>query len=146
MNEQLYSDPYALYEGYELLGDPSGLNIPEILRMRKMWKCYDMKEFGEYRYNLFEPEHHWFAGNFATPGYVEKIDISKVPENIPRKYYVDSNCVYCETCIELAPENFASQDDEYAYVKKQPEDEAEEDACQASMASCPSDAIGDDGE
>jgi len=68
-----------------------------------------------------------------------------VPENGPGKYDVDSNCAVCETCVELAPENFASQEEEYAYVKKQPEDEAEEEACQEAMASCPSDSIGDDG-
>ena len=70
----------------------------------------------------------------------------KVPENVPGKYYVDSECVFCETCIELAPENFEPKDDEYAYVKKQPENDAEEEDCQEAMASCPSDAIGDDGE
>lgn len=74
-------------------------------------------------------------------------DISeKVPENVPGKYYVDSNCAFCETCIELAPENFEAKDEEYAYVKKQPEDETEEEQCQEAMESCPSDAIGDDGE
>lgn len=70
----------------------------------------------------------------------------KVPENVPGKYYVDSECAFCETCIELAPENFASDNDEYAYVVKQPENETEEEACREAMASCPSDAIGDDGE
>lgn len=68
-----------------------------------------------------------------------------VPENEPGKYYVDSNCIFCETCIELAPENFASHDDEYAYVKKQPENENEADACQEAMESCPTEAIGNDG-
>lgn len=69
----------------------------------------------------------------------------KFPENVPGKYYVDSECTFCETCIELAPENFASQDDEYAYVKKQPENAAEEEQCQEAMESCPTEAIGDDG-
>jgi len=70
----------------------------------------------------------------------------KVLENVPGKYYVDSNCAFCEACIELAPKNFAAHQDEYAYVRKQAENEAEEEACQEAMASCPSDAIGDDGE
>lgn len=69
----------------------------------------------------------------------------KVFENVPGKYYVDSNCDFCETCIEMAPENFAAHDDEYAYVIKQPENDAEEDACQEALESCPSEAIGDDG-
>ena len=53
----------------------------------------------------------------------------KVYENVPGKYYVDSNCDFCETCIELSPENFAAHNDEYAYVKKQPMDDDEENAC-----------------
>lgn len=68
-----------------------------------------------------------------------------VPENIPGKYYVDSECIFCGACIELAPENFASQNDEYAYIEKQPENESEEEQCQEAMGSCPVDAIGDDG-
>jgi predicted aldo/keto reductase-like oxidoreductase len=85
MDRQLLLDPYALYSGYDLANDPSGLNIPEILRMRRMWKCYDMIEFGKFRYNLFEPEHHWFPGEFAIENYIAKIDMSKVPANIPLK-------------------------------------------------------------
>ena len=69
-----------------------------------------------------------------------------VTENVPGKYYVDSSCIFCESCIELAPENFTAKGDEYAYVKKQPEGEAEEAQCQDAMSSCPVDAIGDDGE
>ena len=70
----------------------------------------------------------------------------KVPENVPGKYYVDGSCEFCETCIELAPENFEANDDEYAYVNKQPANDTEEDECQEAMASCPMEAIGDDGE
>jgi len=47
--------------------------------------------------------------------------------------------------MELAPEHFTSKDDEYAYVKKQPGNEAEEEQCQEAMASCQAEAIGDDG-
>ena len=70
----------------------------------------------------------------------------KVSENVPGKYYVDSNCAFCATCIDIAPENFHSYNEEYAYVKKQPENKAEEDQCQEAKDSCPADAIGDDGE
>jgi ferredoxin len=74
----------------------------------------------------------------------EKDDM--VPENVPGRYYVDSNCTFCESCIEIAPENFAANADEYAYVRKQPEGEAEEEQCREALSSCPVDAIGDDGE
>ncbi|WP_321288228.1 aldo/keto reductase [uncultured Sunxiuqinia sp.] len=83
LDEQVQSDPYAHYEGYEMLGDPSGLNIPEILRFRKLWKCYDMKDFGLYRYNMFQEKDHWFPGNFPTSENLKKIDNSKCPNEIP---------------------------------------------------------------
>jgi ferredoxin len=70
----------------------------------------------------------------------------KHPENVPGKYYVDSECIFCETCIEIAPGNFAPQDDEFAYVKKQPDNDTEEEQCREAKDSCPADAIGDDGE
>ena len=78
-------DKYAEYEGHELLDDPSGINIPVILRLRKLWKCYDMTDFGKYRYNLFQEKDHWLPGFFATDKNIAKIDVSKVPDNIPLK-------------------------------------------------------------
>ena len=58
---------------------------------------------------------------------------------------MDDECTYYETCIETAPENFASMNDKYAYVCKQPENDAEEAACIEAMESCPTEAIGNDG-
>ncbi|MFH1479638.1 MAG: ferredoxin [Pseudomonadota bacterium] len=71
---------------------------------------------------------------------------NRLPENILGKYYVASNCIYCETCLELAPEHFGTMNDQYAYVKRQPENEKEEEQCQEAMVSCQAYAIGDDGE
>lgn len=76
-------DPFADYDGYELEGDPSGINIPEVLRFRRMLRCYDMGVFGRYRYNMFEPGSHWFGGNFATDEHLDRIDHSRVPDGIP---------------------------------------------------------------
>lgn len=78
-------DPYAGYDGYDLQNDPSGINIPQVLRLRKLWKCYDMKEFGKYRYKIFQQKDHWFPGLVASDSNIKKIDFSKVPPNIPLK-------------------------------------------------------------
>lgn len=78
-------DPYAWFDGKQMSNDPSGINIPEVLRLRKLWKCYNMKEFGCYRYKVFEQKSHWFPGKMATPENVAKIDESKIPEGIPLK-------------------------------------------------------------
>ena len=83
LENQKLLDQYADYDGYDLTDDPSGINIPEVLRLRKLWKCYDMIDFCKYRYNLFEEHHHWFPGKLADKENVEKIDMSRVPKNIP---------------------------------------------------------------
>jgi predicted aldo/keto reductase-like oxidoreductase len=83
MDDQKLLDPYSGFEGYELSNDPSGLNIPEILRFRTLWKCYDMKDFGLYRYNMFQEKGHWFPGNFPTKENLRKVDMSKCPPDIP---------------------------------------------------------------
>ncbi len=81
----LLDDPYSNYEGFELQNDPSGINIPAVLRLRKLWKCYDMNGYGKYRYKIFENKGHWFPGVKAFESNVEKVDCSKVPANIPLK-------------------------------------------------------------
>ncbi len=74
---------YANFDAYCLENDPSGLNIPEILRFRTLWKCYDMKDFGLYRYNMFQEKGHFFPGSFPTEENLKKIDLSKCPADIP---------------------------------------------------------------
>jgi ferredoxin len=70
----------------------------------------------------------------------------KVAENVAGKYYVDSTCSACMVCCDSAPENFKMTDDEdHAFVCKQPENDDEAAACEEAMESCPEEAIGDDG-
>ncbi len=85
MEEQKLLDPYSFYDGYDLQFDPSGINIPEILRMRTMWKCFDMEYYCSYRYNMFEPDHQWFPGHYATKDNIAKIDTGRIPSGIPLK-------------------------------------------------------------
>lgn len=81
----LLDDPYAAYDGFELLNDPSGINIPEVLRLRRLWKAYDMIDYARYRYKIFEAKSHWFPGNLPTQNNIAKIDTTKIPANIPLK-------------------------------------------------------------
>ena len=41
---------------------PESINIPEVLRLRNLALGYDMTNFGQYRYQMFENAGHWFAG------------------------------------------------------------------------------------
>ena len=76
-------DALSSYDGLELDGDPSGINIPEVLRFRRMLKCFHMREFGRYRYNMFQPDSEWFWGEFATEERLEKVDRTRIPPGIP---------------------------------------------------------------
>jgi ferredoxin len=71
----------------------------------------------------------------------------KVPENAPGRFYVDSSCIDCDACREMAPANFVRAEDQgYSYVAKQPETPEEEAQCKDAMEGCPVEAIGSDGE
>src|SRR5690606_19508734 len=83
LDARLELDPLSAYEGYEFLGDRSGINIPEVLRFRRMLRCYDMEAFGKYRYNMFEGKGHWFWGAFAHPENVALVDESRAPPGVP---------------------------------------------------------------
>ncbi len=73
--------------------------------------------------------------------------IDKIANNVPGKYYVDSNRIDCDVCRETAPNNFKADEDEgYSYVLSQPQDAEEEAECREAMESCPFEAIGDDGD
>ena len=83
LDSQRLLDKYSDFDGYCMANDPSGINIPEILRFRTMLKCYDMKDFGVYRYNMFQENDNWFQGAFPTQDKLDKIDLSKCPAGIP---------------------------------------------------------------
>ncbi|MBN2803708.1 MAG: aldo/keto reductase [Deltaproteobacteria bacterium] len=83
MDSQLLLDLYSGFDGYSMSKDPSKINIPEILRFRTLLKCYDLKGFAQYRYNMFEEDEHWFPGSFPTDEKLHMIDLSKCPEHIP---------------------------------------------------------------
>jgi ferredoxin len=71
---------------------------------------------------------------------------SKVPENVPGRFYVDSTCIDCDLCREKAPLNFRRDDAaRYSYVFQQPTDEEQVAACIAASEECPVEAIGDGG-
>jgi len=83
LDARLAVDPLSAYEGYELTGDPSGINIPEVLRFRRMLRCYDMLAFGRYRYNMFEEKDHWFPGRFVSEEALAQVDLRRAPPNVP---------------------------------------------------------------
>jgi predicted aldo/keto reductase-like oxidoreductase len=85
LDQRIAEDPTAAWDGYECADDPSGINIPEVLRFRRLWKCWGMEGFGKYRYNMLEAKGHWFPGHYATPELVAQVDESKAPANVGLK-------------------------------------------------------------
>ena len=82
MNGALAADPSSAYLGFDLERDASGINIPEVLRHRRMANCYDQDAFGLYRYNMFQEKGDWFPGAFATDERVANIDSSNAPTDL----------------------------------------------------------------
>ncbi|MUG99393.1 aldo/keto reductase [Scytonema sp. UIC 10036] len=66
---------------YECLPCPEEINIPEVLRLRNLATAYDMTDFGQYRYRMFENAGHWFPGMKAN------------------------RCTECGECLPKCPEN-----------------------------------------
>jgi uncharacterized protein len=76
-------DALSSYDGFELDEDPSGINIPEVLRFRRMLECYGMRDFGRYRYNMFQPDSEWFRGELATDENLARVDRCRIPPGVP---------------------------------------------------------------
>jgi uncharacterized protein len=85
LDAQLERDPFSRYEGHELAGDPSGINVPEVLRLRRLWKCYDMLDYGRYRYNMFANSDPWYPGALVTEKTLRKMDETRFPPGIDVK-------------------------------------------------------------
>src|SRR5277367_4207515 len=59
----------------------------------------------------------------------------RVPENVAGDFFVDTTCIDCDTCRQLAPRVFG-ETTEYSFVRDQPRS-----ATQALLA-CPTGSIG----
>ncbi len=71
---------------------------------------------------------------------------NRVAENVPGRFYVDNQCIYCGLCDETAPTVFRGRSErDYAFVFRQPATEEELRLVMESVENCPSAAIGVDG-
>lgn len=65
----------------------------------------------------------------------------RLPENVPGDFFVDSTCIDCETCSQLAPGIFRDHGDQCS-VHRQPETIAETRLAMMALVSCPTGSIG----
>lgn len=71
----------------------------------------------------------------------------RLPDNISGRFYVDSQCIDCDVCRDMAPSNFKqNRENGYSFVYKQPGNEEERRLCDEALTACPVEAIGDDGD
>jgi glyoxylase-like metal-dependent hydrolase (beta-lactamase superfamily II)/ferredoxin len=65
----------------------------------------------------------------------------KVLENVAGEFFVDSTCIDCDACRQLAPRTFADAGD-YSFVYRQPQNGAEEREAVRALLACPTGSIG----
>jgi Zn-dependent hydrolases, including glyoxylases len=69
----------------------------------------------------------------------------RLPENAAGPFYVDSTCIDCDTCRQLAPGIFGDSGD-YSFVKRQPTESDEERLALRALLACPTSSIGTQGK
>jgi ferredoxin len=68
----------------------------------------------------------------------------RLAENVPGRFCVNSECIDCDLCRQVAPANFAREAAKgYSFVYQQPANEREEQQCLEALATCPVGAIED---
>lgn len=65
----------------------------------------------------------------------------RVPENVPGDFFVDSTCIDCDACRQIAPSVF-SEAAETSFVKAQPATGAERRQALQAVLACPTGSIG----
>jgi len=64
-----------------------------------------------------------------------------VPENLPGEFFVDSTCIDCDACRQIAPATFAAGT-ATSYVQRQPVDAAARRSALHALLACPTGSIG----
>ena len=65
----------------------------------------------------------------------------RLPENAPGDFYVDSTCIDCDACRQIAPETF-TEDGDTSIVYHQPANDEEIKRALMALVACPTASIG----
>ncbi len=68
----------------------------------------------------------------------------RVPENVAGEFFVDTTCIDCDTCRQLAPTIFG-ETSEYSFVREQPRSADERRRATQALLACPTGSIGTEG-
>lgn len=67
----------------------------------------------------------------------------RLPQNADGDFYVDSTCIDCDACRQIAPRSFArSEESELSYVYAQPGSDDEQTRARMALVACPTSSIG----
>ena len=66
-----------------------------------------------------------------------------VAENVPGPFFVDTTCIDCDTCRQIAPATFGDTGD-LSFIQRQPQSDAERRAALRALVACPVGSIGAD--
>src|SRR6188472_2747390 len=70
-------------------------------------------------------------------------DSERITENVDGDFFVDSSCIDCDLCRQLAPDVFARTDRRaQSYVAAQPRDDSEQHRALMALVTCPTSSIG----
>src|SRR6266404_5543473 len=65
----------------------------------------------------------------------------RVPENVPGEFFVDTTCIDCDACRQIAPTVFGEATDT-SFVRAQPRTLADRRSALHALLSCPTGSIG----
>ena len=65
----------------------------------------------------------------------------RLPDNVPGDFYVDSTCIDCDACRQIAPDTFA-EDGDYSIVHQQPHSDEGLKRALMALVACPTASIG----
>src|ERR1051325_10724475 len=65
----------------------------------------------------------------------------RLPENVPGDFFVDSTCIDCDACRQIAPSIFIDSGDA-SIVHHQPENDNEKKRALMALVACPTGSIG----
>jgi glyoxylase-like metal-dependent hydrolase (beta-lactamase superfamily II)/ferredoxin len=68
---------------------------------------------------------------------------ARLPENVEGSFFVDSTCIDCDTCRQIAPATFG-ETGQFSFVKQQPRNQSETRAAYRALIACPTASIGAD--
>jgi glyoxylase-like metal-dependent hydrolase (beta-lactamase superfamily II)/ferredoxin len=66
----------------------------------------------------------------------------RLPENVPGEFYVDSSCIDCGVCREMAPHTFSWSERGRSFVSAQPRGSDQQLRAAMALVSCPTASIG----